>query len=122
MNKAEVFRKAAEIIVRDGKCEGELVAGYDEVLIEETEAIKHRVFPVCALGACARAEYELYGTLPLNHNGTALDPYGPYKFSVTNPGSKLGRPISILRLQRPPRNLRRGHRPLAEAARRGHRR
>lgn len=70
MNLADVYRKAAEVIVRDGKTEHQLVGRRDGVEdIRSSDEIpddefKDRSLPVCALGACARAEWELYGTLP----------------------------------------------------------
>ncbi|MFF5973675.1 hypothetical protein ACFY7C_19320 [Streptomyces sp. NPDC012769] len=74
MNKADIYRKAAEIIVRDGQFKGELTSGG-----EDADALKDPSLPVCAIGACARAEYELYGTLPWERpNG---DPYD-YAFRV----------------------------------------
>lgn len=57
IDKAQVYRKAAEIIVRDGKCEGQLT---DKGV--EAKYIRDASVPVCALGACLRAEHELYGT------------------------------------------------------------
>jgi hypothetical protein len=79
VNKADVYRKAAEVIVRDGKYEGGLTEHGDG-----PQHIKSGEGAVCALGACARAEYELYGTLPMRSNpwGTSLDPYTPYDFGV----------------------------------------
>jgi len=74
INKAEVYRKAAEIIVRDGQAKSTLVNG-------PVREITNPRYSVCALGACARAEYELYGTLPLEDGD--LDPYGPYTFYVS---------------------------------------
>ncbi|MGW2207418.1 DUF6197 family protein [Streptomyces sp. NPDC001774] len=76
MNRADVYRRAAEIIVRDGKTERHLVEGeWGQALTR----IKDPSYRVCALGACARAEWELYGTLPRSENG-ALDPYRAYEF------------------------------------------
>ncbi|MFF8831344.1 hypothetical protein [Streptomyces sp. NPDC015131] len=66
VNKADVYRHAATVIVRDGKHEGGLTpahrSGASLTLFEK--ALKDTSLPVCALGACARAEWELYGTLP----------------------------------------------------------
>ncbi|MFE6222963.1 hypothetical protein [Streptomyces sp. NPDC057854] len=76
IDKAEVYRKAAEIIIRDGKHEAELVR--NDRGIPEDEALKDPSRPVCALGACARAEYELYGTLPKSA-------YERYGFKVPKP-------------------------------------
>ncbi|MGW6255438.1 hypothetical protein [Streptomyces sp. NPDC055085] len=59
--KPDVYRKAAEIIVRDGKHEG----GFTPRGSFDREAVKDPSLPVCAMGACARAEWELYGTLPV---------------------------------------------------------
>ncbi|MER7959326.1 hypothetical protein [Streptomyces sp. NPDC096030] len=78
MNRADVYRRAAEIIVRDGKTERHLVEGERGQALTR---IKDPAYRVCALGACARAEWELYGTLPRSENG-ALDPYTAYEFSI----------------------------------------
>ncbi|GHG10249.1 DUF6197 family protein [Streptomyces hydrogenans] len=77
INKADVYRKAAEVIVRDGKHEGNLTERGDHPW-----ALRDPGFAVCALGACGRAEYELYGTLPVER-GT--DEYAEYGFTVTRP-------------------------------------
>lgn len=55
-DKAEVYRKAAEIIIRDGRTVGSLTERGDA-----SEYIADRSLPVCAIGACYRAHYELYG-------------------------------------------------------------
>lgn len=68
IDKAEVYRKAAEVIVRDGKYdEGTLVEirpGDGKYPSSERRALMDPSRPVCALGACARAEWELYRTMP----------------------------------------------------------
>lgn len=77
IDKAEVYRKAAEIIVRDGKYdEGSLVElRFGENGGAEQRALMDPSRPVCALGACARAEWELYRTMP-------DDVYEEYGFEV----------------------------------------
>ncbi|GHG10261.1 DUF6197 family protein [Streptomyces hydrogenans] len=74
IDKAQVYRKAAEVIVRDGKWRGSLTQQGDCAWDLRNPALK-----VCALGACARAEYELYGTLP-EERGT--NTYEAYAFKV----------------------------------------
>jgi len=76
IDKAAVYRKAAEIIVRDGKCEGDLTPEGDD-----DDALRNPALPVCALGACARAEYELYGTVPWER--PYGDPWRDYGFKVS---------------------------------------
>jgi len=86
IDKADVYRKAAEVIVRDGKTDcGLTEAG------EQDEDLKNPELAVCALGACARAHYELYGELPRvtyempGRSGTkspADSVYQLYSFSV----------------------------------------
>ncbi|GHG10243.1 DUF6197 family protein [Streptomyces hydrogenans] len=81
ISKADVYRKAAEVIVRDGKTEGRLVEGTDRGT-RDSEIIGRLVSgqgAVCAIGACARAEAELYGNLPV---GEADLLYGRYSFGV----------------------------------------
>ncbi|MFD4474622.1 hypothetical protein ACFWPU_00695 [Streptomyces sp. NPDC058471] len=67
ISRADVYRKAAEVIVRDGKCEGQLVEDTPNHAFVPTE---HRIMDtslkVCALGACVRAYYELRGAEPLS--------------------------------------------------------
>lgn len=79
-DKAMVYRKAAEIIVRDGKCEGVLTENGETV-----EAIQGGG-AVCALGACARAEYELYGTIPMRTvPDFSRDPMGSGETEIADP-------------------------------------
>lgn len=75
INKADVYRKAAEIIVRDGQHKGDLTPEG-----ESSEALANTALPVCALGACARAEYELYGTHSWDR--PYGDPWRDYAFMV----------------------------------------
>ena len=63
-NKAEVYRKAAEILVRDGQYKGELVK-YPEELGVDFES-----------GACVRAEWELYQTFCYGYG------YERYSFTI----------------------------------------
>lgn len=80
IDKAAVYRKAAEIIVRDGQAKGGLTGnGYGFRSPGISSRLKDHSIPVCALGACARAEWELYQTLP-------EDPYKVYDFSVEHDG------------------------------------
>lgn len=80
INKADVYRKAAEVIVRDGKHDGGLVAGgYRQTRrLTYPERIADRSLPVCALGACARAQFELYGVL----DSGGAEAYDEYSFTV----------------------------------------
>lgn len=95
IDKRAVYRKAAEVIARDGKTEGELTehGDSDRCLMDTSLA-------VCALGACARAQYELYGVLPERlpvHEGGGSSAYRDYNFAVlTEPPTKPGQ------LPRPP--------------------
>lgn len=75
INKADVYRKAAEVIVRDGKYDAGLVPQKGKSTWEER--VKDRSLPVCAIGACVRAEYELYGTV-----GTTMAAYDSYSYVV----------------------------------------
>lgn len=77
INKAEVYRKASEILLRDGRIRGALAAEVkpdsDEYIAHENEeGLTNPEYSVCALGACARAEYELYGTLPVNYSENGM--------------------------------------------------
>lgn len=93
IDKAAVYRKAAEVIVRDGKTEG-LYSGedrdkyYGRQPVRNTYelALKDPRVRVCALGACSRAQYELYGQL-------SEDPYLDYEFKVDF--LENGSPLSI---------------------------
>lgn len=91
INKAEVYRKAAEIIVRDGKTEGDLTA-YGSM----SHHVTNPALPVCALGACARAEWELYGTLP---GGVGSDQFRPtttkYSFDTVDDRFVHPHPVRI---------------------------
>jgi hypothetical protein len=94
ISKADVYRRAAEVIVRDGKHEKTFVEGWAPTPTPrpapaemETgwpalrRAIKDRSRPVCALGACLRAEYELTGTLTFGRSdGDHV--YEQYSFDV----------------------------------------
>lgn len=83
INAADVYRKAAEVIVRDGKTEGLLTDQGGS-----PEAIKNRKLPVCALGACYRAHWELYGEMPVENLGVTW----AYQFKVTEPSRFNGTP------------------------------
>ncbi|WP_432112800.1 DUF6197 family protein [Streptomyces sp. S1] len=89
IDKAAVYRKAAEIIVRDGKTEGDLVEAPQGV--SEPEALMDPSRPVCALGACARAQYELYGLLP-------KEPYD-YEFKVPRPSTLVPAGVYMRKIQ-----------------------
>ncbi|MFD4474635.1 hypothetical protein ACFWPU_00760 [Streptomyces sp. NPDC058471] len=63
MNKADVYRKAAEVIVRDGMVKGSLFSDCPSMdNADYVEAVGDLGKSVCAIGACVRAQYELYGT------------------------------------------------------------
>lgn len=83
IDKAEVYRKAAEVIVRDGKTEGVLFGA--ECQQSYGAMIENRSLPVCAIGACVRAEYELYGTV---HWSRGVDAYNAYEFEVEEFGDR----------------------------------
>ncbi|WP_432112798.1 DUF6197 family protein [Streptomyces sp. S1] len=113
IDKAAVYRKAAEIIVRDGKTEKTLVEGRGRVGPDEElrELLKTNA-PVCALGACGRAQYELYGILPKNDDavfvnycftvdwdlGHGVSDYSI--FSVNDRGNTTAEDIALLLKQR----------------------
>lgn len=78
MNKADVYRKAAEVIGRDGWNQGGMFAGREGVTHRYEEAIQDQSLEVCAIGACIRAEFEMYGSL-------CEDPYEEYDFLVKRP-------------------------------------
>lgn len=80
INKSDVYRKAAEVIVRDGKTTGGLTSAG-----ERAESIKNPDLEVCALGACGRAHYELYGVLPENGVSVADAIYSEYTFITDVP-------------------------------------
>jgi hypothetical protein len=82
MNKADVYRKAAEVIGRDGWNQGGLFAWDPDIdgPVRYEELVKNQSLAVCALGACARAQYELYGTIP-------EDAYETYEFLVETPST-----------------------------------
>jgi hypothetical protein len=83
VNKADVYRKAAEIIGRDGHHKGALTSRG-----ATATALKDTSLAVCALGACVRAEWELYGTMPMCDctapSCALVDPYSAYVFVVEN--------------------------------------
>ena len=83
INKPDVYRKAAEVLIRDGRVQGDLVEVPKGVT--EEEGFQNPQYAVCALGACARAVYELYG---LNTN----DPYD-YEFTVYDHKQQYDRKI-----------------------------
>ncbi len=97
VNKADVYRKAAEIIVRDGQYKGDYTPRGNT-----PEAIKNTEYPVCAIGACVRAEWELYGEFSGYEDveddaDPRVDGYTPYAYKLPNPideGSdrRLGEP------------------------------
>lgn len=81
-NDADVYRKAAEIIIRDGKCEGGLTEKGDG-----DRYIADRSLPVCAMGACYRAHYELYGEFL----GLPADPTKVYQYQFSVPWQRMTR-------------------------------
>lgn len=99
INKADVYRKAAEVIVRDGKNNSGLVQGYYALDRNESDLLPKLLTgnaPVCALGACARAHYELTGEVLVDHYI-----YKAYSFDVewtfaagTTPWGDPGKPVT----------------------------
>lgn len=89
IDKAEVYRKAAEIIVRDGKHRTTFVEGWSphpeaKNMTDLAESIRDRQRPVCAIGACLRAEFELTGGLKAYGNAEYV--YDEYTFTVPYDG------------------------------------
>lgn len=88
VNESDVYRHAATVIVRDGK----VVGGLTEQG-EDDDKLIDRSLAVCAIGACHRAHYELYGELPVNTNPDltwayefrAIPPPGMYKIAPDEP-------------------------------------
>lgn len=60
-SKSDIYRKAAEIITRDGRTRGALWRDIHARGSLELQLDPSGTMPVCAIGACARAEYELTG-------------------------------------------------------------
>lgn len=72
VDKSDIYRKAAEVIVRDGKAAGKFFENdipLNDWEVERAEALAaDRSLSVCAIGACIRAEYELTGHVqPKDH-------------------------------------------------------
>jgi hypothetical protein len=98
VSKSEIYAKAAEVIVRDGKHTGTffgakeapqggpLTGEYHPDLPDRTPGDIMRAVradgPVCAMGACARAEYELTGALG-HHSVDEI--WGEYTFETDVP-------------------------------------
>lgn len=83
IDNPHIYRRAAEILERDGMVKNRLFAGDDRYEGPTPEQIQEKVATgcgVCAIGACIKAEYELTGTLP--EFTSANDLYKRYNFTV----------------------------------------
>ena len=80
--KEQVYAKAAEVLLRDGQCKGELFEPPRDWSRRDKQSLLEVAGaggPVCAIGACIRAERELYGDLS---DETFRDPYSVYEFKA----------------------------------------
>ncbi|MFD4474649.1 hypothetical protein ACFWPU_00830 [Streptomyces sp. NPDC058471] len=87
IDKAAVYRHAATVIVRDGKREGQFFGpnGREGGGTARPEAVGDTTLSVCAIGACVRAQYELYGTTYASETDVFQDGYDNYAFDVKMP-------------------------------------